>query len=191
MYAEEPEIEPHEMGIKPHKLGIEPHELVRGGGNELDVLTELMKASGFDVVAHSYDTNSLEVNTGCGTVTVIIDNEKTTKHNAYGLYEYCTSTIYISTEKPRTVAELITILRHEINHHVLSCLNFARGDCNAEDYYIYVSQLDYMKELVERAKKAGLKNPYSLKFRVNERFMWLIYSIRMLRSRIQHVVKRR
>lgn len=189
MYAEEPEIEPHIPGIEPHKLGIEPHELVRRRGNELDVLTELMKASGFDVVAHSYDTNSLEVNTGCGTVTVTIDNEKTTKHNAYGLYEYCTSTIYISTEKPRTVAELITILRHEINHHVLNYLNVTNSGHGTDDYYIYVCQLEYMKELVAKAKKAGLKNPYSLKFRVNERFMWLVYSIRMLRSRIQHVIK--
>ena len=169
--------------MEPEKLGIEPHELIKRIGNELDALKELMEESGFDVVASSYDTKSLEANTGCGTVTVVVDNEKTKEHNAYGLYEYSTSTIYISTERPRTVAELITILRHEINHHILSCLNPNGRNPKKEDYYIYRSQLGYMKELVSQAKKAGLKNPYSLKFWVDEKLMWMICSIRMLISR--------
>jgi hypothetical protein len=155
------------------ELGINPQALVKSVGNELDVLKKLVEDSELNVLESNYDTKSLEVNTGCGTVTIVIDNEKTREHTAYGLYEYRTSTIYISTERPQTAAELITILHHEVNHHILDCL-CPNGVQVKENYYLYSTQIEYMKELVERAKKAGLKNPFSLKFWINERFIWLI-----------------
>jgi hypothetical protein len=50
-------------------------------------------------------------------------NESCKEESSFCLYDHNTGTIYMSTEKPNTVADLVTVIVHELCHHALSRLN--------------------------------------------------------------------
>ncbi|MBU7016411.1 MAG: RHS repeat-associated core domain-containing protein [Theionarchaea archaeon] len=167
------------LNLSPDLLGMDLDEFIEEKGSLIDALMELIELLGYDLVAYNYENNFIVFSTDQGNITLVVDNEKCREESSYGLYDYESETIYISTEKPNTIADLVTVFLHEVCHHALSRLYPKESNLSREHFYIYGAQIEYMGEIADRSKEAGLANPYSLKYRINERIMWFFcYKIR-------------
>jgi hypothetical protein len=100
------------------------------------------------------------------TVTIAVDEERF-KGTFDMAIAFDNGQIYMSLEKCNTVAEVATVILHEI------CHTFLKESERAEHQIIVPIQLKVQGQIMKRSENENAPSPYSISFRIRIRIMWL------------------